>query len=243
MLQAKQAGVSRAQRFDIELFLRHDRLSTQHLIGLVQTEDRHIDLFDGWEQQTGDKRHLDRYGVAVYTVKTSNGIEQVILGNAKQIGIVRSGIALGAREDTDGRLASRGADRFTEAARTLKNSRHFLRHEGALSANTANLAATNQLVNGASDGQARRAKLLSELVLGRNHRARGIYAALDTLLDTAAYAHIDRGGLYCFSHCSPATLFMPFFSPLSAKRNFVGRITDLQCSTKRMSLSNSIVLS
>lgn len=26
----------------------------QHLIGLVQTEDRHVNIFDGWEQQAGN---------------------------------------------------------------------------------------------------------------------------------------------------------------------------------------------
>lgn len=125
----------------------------------------------------------------------------------------------------------------------VQKSRYFLRHKGTFSPNTANLPAPNQLIDSASDGQACRTKFLGEVFFGRNHGTRGIYTALDTLLDAASNAHIDRGGIYCFSHCSPATLLMPFSSPLSAKRNFVGKITDLQCSTKRMSLSNSIVLS
>ena len=208
LLQSKQAGISCAQRFDIELFLCHNWLSAQHLIGLVQTEDRHVNIFDGWKQQARDERHLNRYRVAVDAVQTPNRIQQIVLGDAKQVGVVWPRITLGTRENTDGRLAARSTDRFTETARAFKKSRYFLRHKGTFSPNTANLPAPNQLID-----------------------------------DAASNAHIDRGGIYCFSHCSPATLLMPFSSPLSAKRNFVGKITDLQCSTKRMSLSNSIVLS
>ena len=243
MFQAKQARVACTHRLDIELLLCHDRLSAQHLIGLVQTEDRHVNIFDCGKQQARDERHLNRYGIAVDAVQTPNRIQQIVLGNAKQVGIIWARITLGTREDADGRLAARSTNRLAKASCSFVGNGHFLRHKRALSADASNLPAPNQLIDSTSNGQACRTKFLGEVFFGRNHGTRGIYTAFDTLFNATSYAHINRGGIYCFSHCSPATLLMPFFSPLSAKRNFVGKITDLQCSTKRMSLSNSIVLS
>ena len=231
-LKIEQTRIACAQRLDIEFLYRLIWLASQHIVGLEQAEDRNVHVFDARKQQARNQCHLDRYGLTIDAVEAAHRVKQIGLGDAKQVGIIRAGVAVGARQDAHRRRRARCQNRLAEAALAFVLVKPLVSHKGAFALHATNLATFDQLVHGASDCQACRANLLGQLIFGRNHRARRVVAALDSLRNAAANLFVNRQVFYCISHSTPTFVATPSASPLSAKRYLVGRITDLQYSTK-----------
>lgn len=87
-------------------------------------------------------------------------------------------------------------NRLTEAALANMLIKPLVPHKGALALYATNLATFDQLVHGTTDRQARRAKLLCQLIFGWNHRARRIVATLDSLRNAAANLLVYRHVFY-----------------------------------------------
>ena len=141
-----------------------------------------------------------------------------------------------------GRTASppEARNRFTETARAFKKSQvTFCRHKGTFPPNTANLPAPEP-AHRQRFGWSSVSYQIPRPGLFRTEswNPSGYVTALDTLLDAASNAHINRGGIYCFSHSF--TCHTPRNAVLLRRyrqsETLVGKITDLQCSTKRIVL-------
>ena len=115
-LKIEQTRIACAQRFNIEFLNRLVRFAPQHVVGLEQAEDRNVHVFDARKQQTRNQRHLNRHGLPINAVETAHRVKQIVLGDAKQVGVIRAGVAFGARQNAHRRRRARRQNRLTEAA-------------------------------------------------------------------------------------------------------------------------------
>ena len=118
-------------------------LSAQHLVGLEQTEDRHVHIFDAWEQQAGNQRRLNRYGAHR---RCSSGVERSKADRPRRCQTGRRNTARRSAWSAPGCAPTASPpdaqNRLAEAARAFVHSQTtFCRHKGTFAPHAANLAA------------------------------------------------------------------------------------------------------